>query len=160
MWAGKTTTARLLGERLPRTALIGMDRVKRFLSDFERWETDNGIAKDIVFGMTETYFKHDISVIIDQPFANDAAIIPYADLASQYNIPLYGFQLYTTPERAFQRVMDRQKDKAPDFHVPEERIRHNIWLFSMKDEKHFVSIDTSEISSEDVVKIILGKVWF
>ncbi len=160
MWAGKTTTARLLGERFPRTAIIGMDRVKRFLSDFERWEIDNGIAKDIVFGMTEIYFKHGISVIIDQPFANDAAISPYADLAGQYNIPLYGFQLYTTPEHAFQRVINRQKDKTPNFHVPEERIRHNIWLFAMKDEKNFLSIDTSEISSEDVVKIILERIWF
>lgn len=53
--SGKTTVSNLLSERIPRVAVIGMDKVKRFISDFERCERDNAIAKDIIFEMTKKY---------------------------------------------------------------------------------------------------------
>ena len=47
--SGKTTVSNMLSKNIPRLAIIGMDKVKRFISDFERGEKDNAIAKDIVF---------------------------------------------------------------------------------------------------------------
>ena len=63
--AGKTTVSKSLSENIPRVAIIGMDKVKRFISDFERCERDNKIARDIVFEMTKKYLDNNISVIVE-----------------------------------------------------------------------------------------------
>lgn len=152
----KSTTARLLADQIPRLAVIGLDRVKRFISDFERGERDNTIAWDIICSMTEVYFTHSISVLVEQPFKTKDQVETYEQLAHKYNIPLYKFQLYTTPEIAFQRVINRQRDKENK--VPEERIQHNINAFMQKEFTDFERIDTSSISSEDVAKTILQKI--
>lgn len=63
--AGKTTTTRLLADSIPRLAVVGMDKIKKFISDFERGERDNLIARDVTFEMTRSYLEHNISVVIE-----------------------------------------------------------------------------------------------
>jgi thymidylate kinase len=134
-------------------AIIGMDKVKRFISDFERGERDNLIAKDIVFEMSKKYFEHSISVIVEQPFKSDDELKKYEDLAHKYSFPPYKIQLFTTPDLALERVRNRQKDW--DDKCPEERVKRNISLFRNKGDNGFIAIDTSKISSDEVADKIL-----
>jgi predicted kinase len=151
--SGKTIVSKLLSEQISRVAVIGMDKVKRFISDFKRCKKDNAIARDIVFEMTKKYFDHNISVIIDQPFKTEQELKKYENIAQKYSIPIYKVQLFTTPKLAFERVINRQKDRENK--VPENRIKRNISLFKNKKDKGFVVIDTSKISSNEVVEKIL-----
>lgn len=151
--AGKTTVSKILSEQIARVAVIGMDKVKRFISDFERGERDNSIAREIIFEMTKKYFDCGISVIIEQPFKSDAELKKYEDLASKYSFPVYKFQLFTTPKLAFKRVTSRQRDWKDK--VPENRIKRNISLFQNRERKGFVTIDTSKIPSNVVADRIL-----
>ena len=46
--SGKTTVSKKLAERIPRLATIGLDKVKLFISDFERGDRDNNIGRDLI----------------------------------------------------------------------------------------------------------------
>ena len=151
--AGKTTISRLLSEHIPRVAVIGMDKVKRFISDFERGERDNTIARDIIFEMTKKYFDHGISVLVEQPFKSKEELKRYEVLCQKYSIPIYKVQLFANPKTAFQRVLGRQESR--EIKVPEDRIERNISLFENKKDRGFIVIDTSNISSKEINKRIL-----
>lgn len=150
--AGKTTVSALLSKEIPRLAVVGMDKVKRFISDFERWERDNGIAKDVIFEMTKKYLDYDISVIVEQPFKTYEELKRYEEISEKYKVPLYKIQLFTSPEIALNRVLNRQKNL--EFKISKERIKRNIDFFEKKDN-WFLVIDTSLLSSEKVKEMIM-----
>ena len=154
--SGKTTIARLLAKKLPRTAVIGMDKVKRYISDFERGERDNTIARDVVFEMTKTYFEHNISVIVEQPFKNNEEIKKYERLAVKYKLNCYKFQLFSSPEIAYARVVNRQQDLKDK--CPKERIKRNISLFKKNNNMGFVVIDTSNLGEKKVSNLIFKEI--
>ena len=153
--AGKTTTTKLLKEKISRTAIIGFDKIKWFISDFERSLRDNAIAKDVVEAMARVYLGHNLSVIIEHACV-DSEVARYEKLAKEKNLSLYKVQLYTNPEEAFRRVVERQKDIENK--VPEERILRNISLFKNRESEGFTTIDTTITSPEEVVEIILSLV--
>jgi predicted kinase len=153
--SGKTEVSKLLSEKTPRVAVIGMDKVKRFVSDFKRGERDNTIARDIVFEMAKKYLDYGISVIIEQTFRpKDKELKKYEDLARDYLVPIHKVQLFTDSEIALKRVLDRQKDW--EIKVPENRIKRNISFFSSKENDGFFVIDTSDISIRETKEKILG----
>lgn len=151
--AGKTTATRILSEKMPRTAIIGMDRVKRFVSDFERGERDNKIAREIVLTLASKYLDLGLSVIVDQPFTAEEVEV-YQSLADKHALPIFKFQLFAKPEVAYARVIDRQKDKADK--VPEERIQRNISLFNDRADLGFTVIDTSDLNENGASEIMLN----
>ncbi len=151
--AGKTTTTNYLVKELPRTAIIGMDKVKRFITDFERGERDNMIARNIVLEMTKKYLELGVSVIVDQSFINEAEVQQYEEISRYFLVNLYKFQLFTTPTIAYERVMNRQKDL--DDKVPEDRVKRNISLFKTRGDLGFAVVDTSNMSKESSAKLIL-----
>ncbi len=118
--AGKSTTAALLAKQIPRLATIGIDNVKLLISDFERGDRDNNIAREIIFAMTKIYFDHNISVVVDQACDNEERKA-YEELAEKYSIPVYKIQLFTSSETAFSRIVERMKSwKNP---TSEEQVR-------------------------------------
>ena len=154
--AGKTTTSRILAQKIPRVAIIGMDKVKSFVSDFERGDRDNLIARNIIFEMTKEYFRQGLSVMVEQPFKTKEEIEKYENLTSDLNIPIYKFQLYVSPEIAYERINIRQKDS--DNKIPDERIKRNISIFENHESLGFKLIDTSsaesELVAEDIFKVL------
>ncbi|MBT5345682.1 AAA family ATPase [Candidatus Uhrbacteria bacterium] len=153
MGSGKTTASSLLSDHLPRTAIIGMDKVKRFVSDFERGTQDNKIAREIVLAMSEKYLELGLSVVVDHPFSSDDQVASYEALSTKYSIPIFKFQLFTTPKIAFGRVNQRQEDR--EHKVSEERIKRNITLFEDKSNLGFKTIDTTNLQPNEVADIIL-----
>ncbi|MCD4760486.1 ATP-binding protein [bacterium] len=154
--AGKTTISKLLAKQLPRTAIIGMDKIKRLISDFERCPKDNAIAKKIIFEMTKKYLDLGLAVIVEQPLKSVNEINTYEKLAKKYSLPCYKFQLFTNSDTALNRVINRQKDW--EIKVPEERIKHNISFYQDRSKLGFEVIDTSDLKPEEVAKIILDKI--
>lgn len=147
--AGKSTIAKLLSQQFPRTAHLWIDRIKKFIGDFERGKRDNNIAREVIFAMVKTYLDLGISLIIEHPMDSDE-VSRYENLANELGIHISKVQLYTTPELAYQRITERQKDKEDK--VPEDRILRNIGLFEKKDG--FVQIDTTSREVDEVVVIV------
>jgi len=149
--SGKTTASKLLAERVSRMATIGLDQVKLFISDFERGDRDNNIAREIILSMTKIYLDHNISVLIDQPIKTGEVEI-YENVAKEYQVPLYKVQLFTSPDNAFKRIVERMK--TWDNPTPEEQVKKNIGFFKSKKDQSFVQIDTTDNDPGQVVEKI------
>ncbi|KKW41526.1 MAG: hypothetical protein UY91_C0015G0014 [Parcubacteria group bacterium GW2011_GWB1_55_9] len=140
---GKTTVTRLLAEKLPRTAIVGFDKIKKFVSDFERGVRDNQVAREVTMVMVQKYLDLGLSVIIEHPFKNEEEIDFYTKVASEREIPCHKFQLHADPSIALERVVKRTKENKGD--LAEERARHNIYpRFEIKSvigyNRHIASI--------------------
>jgi predicted kinase len=143
-------------QKLPRTAIVGFDKIKRFVSDFERGPRDNQIAREVTMVMAQKYLDLGLSVIIEHPFKTEEEIAFYTTLASTREIPCYTFQLYADPDIALQRVVNRTKENNGD--LTEERAKQNISLFQPRTHLNFRVIDTTSIEPQDVADIILNEI--
>ncbi len=153
---GKTTVTRLLANKLPRTAVVGFDKIKKFVSDFERGARDNQIAREVITVMVQKYLDLGLSVIIEHPFKTEEEIEFYTKLAGERGIPCHKFQLHADPHIALQRVVSRTKENNGD--LTEERARRNISLFQPREHLGFKVIDTTNIKPEDIAEIILKEI--
>lgn len=151
--SGKTTISNKLAERIPRLALIGLDKVKLFISDFERGDRDNNIGRDIVLEMTKIYLANSISVVVDQPIKS-SEIIAYEDIAKKYSVPIYKIQMFANPDVVFVRIVERMKSWEKP--TSEEQVRKNIAHFKNKKDKGFYLIDTSIMEVDRVVDEVFG----
>ena len=154
--AGKTAVTKLLLEKLPRTAHIGMDVVKKFISDYERGVRDNDIAREVTFAMAEKYLDLDIGVIIEQPFRTEEMIRVYEELAKKHNIACYKFQIHANPEVALGRVLKRTEENSGD--LTPERAKQNIAFYEPRGHQGFTLIDTTLMKPEEAYLIILEKI--
>lgn len=146
--SGKTTTSKLLAQKIPRLATIGLDKVKLFISDFERGDRDNNIGRNIIVEMTKIYLTNNISVVIDQPIKSDEVSM-YENIAKKYSVPIYKIQMFANPEVAFKRITERMK--SWDKPTSEEQVHKNIAFFKSKKDSDFHQIDTTTKSVDEVV---------
>jgi adenylate kinase family enzyme len=63
---GKTTVAKELQEKLPWTAYIGVDHLKRFISLFREHPEHGEISRQIVYAIVPIYLEYGINVILEQ----------------------------------------------------------------------------------------------
>lgn len=154
--AGKTTVSKLLAKELPRTAIVGFDKIKRFISDFQRGAEDNQIAREVTMVMAEKYLELGLSVIVENPFKTEEEINFYTGLARNREIPCYKFQLHADPEIALQRVIKRTQDNNGD--LPAERAKNNISIFEYREHLGFKVIDTTNLKPEEVLEFILSDI--
>lgn len=152
--SGKTTISNRLAEKIPRLALIGLDKVKLFIADFERGDRDNDIGRDIIVEMTKIYLANSISVVIDQPIRS-SEISVYEDIAKQYTVPIYKIQMFANPDVAFERIVERMK--SWDKPTTGEQVRKNIEHFKSKKDNDFYQINTTTKSVDEVVDEIFNK---
>lgn len=151
--AGKTTTSKFLADEMPRTAIVGFDKIKKFVSDFERGVRDNTIARKVTFVMVEKYLDLGLSVIVEQPFKSEEEVSAYEKLTSDHDISCYKYQLCANPDVALQRVVKRTKENKGD--LTKERAERNISFFKSREDLGFVVIDTTDRSSRYTAEMII-----
>jgi adenylate kinase family enzyme len=153
--SGKSTVAKLLSEKIPRLAHIGLDQVKLNISDYERGDRDNDIGRDIVLAMTKIYLSNGISVVIDQPIKT-AEIEKFEEISNAYSAQLHKVQFFLSPEVAFERIIERMKTWEKP--TSEEQVKKNIAFFKSKKDLGFIQFDkthtTSEEAAEEILKLL------
>ena len=154
--AGKTTLSKSLSKELPRTAIVGFDKIKRFISDFERGIQDNQIAREVTIVMAEKYLDLGLSVLVENPFKTEDEIDFYSTLARERRIPCYKFQLHANPDVALQRVVKRTQENNGD--LTEERARNNISVFKNRGDLGFKVIDTTNMEPKEVLDSVLVEI--
>ncbi|MFA7193867.1 MAG: AAA family ATPase [Candidatus Paceibacterota bacterium] len=154
--AGKTTLSKSLSKELPRTAIVGFDKIKRFISDFERGIQDNQIAREVTMVMAAKYLDLGLSVIVENPFKTEEEIDFYTTLAQDRKIHCYKFQLHANPDIALQRVVKRTQENNGD--LTEERARNNISIFKNRSHLGFKVIDTTNMEPREVMDSVLMEI--
>jgi adenylate kinase family enzyme len=152
--SGKTTVSNKLAEKIPRLALIGLDKVKLFISDFERGDRDNNIGRDIIVEMTKIYLANNISVVVDQPIKS-SEISVYEDIAKKFSVPIYKIQMFANPDVAFERIVERMKSWEKP--TSEDQVHKNIAHYKSKRDNGFYQIDSSTKGVDEVVNEIFSR---
>lgn len=156
MGSGKTTIGKLLCTELKRTAMLSTDRIKFFISDFERGERDNSISAAVLMQMCKEYIKHGVNLLLPQAFWKMEYLEPYLKLAKENNLKLFIYQLEGPRELLLERIKNRPKPELAKTPVSEERVMQN--LKTWEDNRYQLGkvFNIGELSSEEIAKLILA----
>lgn len=158
MGSGKSTIGALVHKKLKRTALLGIDRIKWFISDFKRGPVDNEINARVMRMMFEEYTKNGINVILAQGFWRKKYIEPYLKLAKKNKINVFVYQLEAVKADLLKRIEERGKNKEARTPVPKSRILNNLKVWEENRYELGKIFNTSKMSAEQVAREILREI--
>lgn len=153
MGAGKTTVARILNSKLKRTAHIGLDRIKSFISDFKRNHNDNEISRNVMLAMVHEYFKQGINVMIEQVMGEKHIEI-FTKIAKKYDARLFVYQIEAPKELLNSRIIKRTQasGKKP---TPKSIIERS-YKFHLENKYNKATIFNSEkMSPKEIANSII-----
>ena len=153
MGSGKTTVAKLLHEKLKRTAHLGLDRVKWFISDFKRVPADNEIVRDVIAAMAKEYLKHGINVIIEQGMRSDS-IKALKKAAERQGATCFIYQLDAPKELLLKRINQRPR-LAGKPKISNTRIERNYKAHTEHKYNGAVVMDSVKFTAKQIASQIL-----
>ncbi len=108
MGSGKTTTSKLLNEKLPDTARIAMPDIKRLVPNYKENENTLLVLKDVMVAMTDKYLEHNVSVVVELVTKEDG-ITMLENIAKKHNAKFYAYRLNAPKDIRRKRVDERTK---------------------------------------------------
>ncbi|MDB5204669.1 MAG: hypothetical protein JWP09_697 [Candidatus Taylorbacteria bacterium] len=150
---GKSTRAELLQTELSFTAHIGVDRIKRFISEFRTIPSHNKVSKRVINSMASEYLKNNISVIVEQGMTSEEIIV-LKEIASTNNANFYVYRFEASREILKERVEERTgRLNKPT--IPQEEIDFLYNIYKDNDYPNTRAFDTEKLSSQETVDLIL-----
>jgi len=163
MGSGKTTTTKLLNQKLPDTARIAMPDIKRLVPNYKENPNTLVVLRDVMTAMIDTYLRHGVSVIVELVTKADG-IEMLKSIAEKHNATFYGYRLFAHEDTRQTRVHKRTKEMMSVSELPQTKI-DELTDYITKNNQFYVdnpvssieSIDTTEINPEQVAEIIVSK---
>lgn len=163
MGSGKTTTTKLLSQKLPDAARVAMPDIKRLVPNYRENKDTLKVLKDVMGAMIDAYLEHGVSVIVEIVTTADGIEI-LRKIADRHNAVFYSYRLTAPKGSRLKRVHERTKevlgvtelsslkiDELSNYFEPND-------LFYINNPVSMVEfIDTEKISPEEVTDIIIGK---
>jgi predicted kinase len=103
---GKTTLADFLHDELAHTAHIGVDHIKRFISEFREILSHQEVSKGVIKAMVAEYLQQRINVIVEQGM-NNAEIASFKQIADHHDAQCLIYRLDTSRAILDERVAER-----------------------------------------------------
>jgi len=161
MGSGKTTTSKLLVEKLQGTARIALADVKRFIPGYGSDQRFSQVSQDVIKRMTDEYLSQGISVIVEC-IAKDNGVVEYQNIANTYNAKFLGYKLSTSKEVLIDRIQERTREMMRVDVLPQNKVNELDELFQPNylfhqehGNKHTIKVDTETFNPEEVVNKIV-----
>ncbi len=158
MASGKTTIAELLHKKIKRTAFLGIDRIKWFISDYKRNFSDTKITRDVLLVMCKEYVKHRINLLIAQGFWKEEFMLPFIKFAKKRNLNLFVYQLTAPKEILLERFLKRPAVKAARRPITKSRLLKNLKTWEVHKYSNAKVFNTDTTKPEAIVKEILKEI--
>jgi predicted kinase len=151
--AGKTTLADYLHDELSYTAHIGVDHIKRFISEFRDIPTHQEVSKKVIVAMTHAYLKDGISVIVEEGMSR-SEVEEFATLAQKHDAAFFVYRLSLSKEISDDRAQKRQAalNKPP---IAEEELAKHFMVHEENDYPDVVVLDAGNMTTEEMGKRVL-----
>lgn len=148
MGVGKSTIAKLIAPKLKRTALIKIENIRELVTGVE----DNSLAWNVIYRMCDEYFKNGVSVLLEQTVASEEIVNKFLRLAKRHNCNISFYHLQSPRKVLLERIEKRKKvGNAPKSLITSNQKKHNAISY-----RNASIIDTSEMKSSEVAKVILS----
>ncbi len=163
MGSGKTTTSKLLNQKLPDTARIALPDIKRLVPNYKENEKTLTVIREVMKTMIDTYLKHGVSVVVEQ-ITKAEGVDALKSIAETHGAKFYAYRLTAPKELRLKRVHERTKEMMGVTELPQSKIEELAGYFEPNDKFYLDNpisaadpIDTQELSTGQVVETIIGK---
>jgi len=163
MGSGKTTTSKLLNEKMPDTARVALPDIKRLIPNYGENEHTLHVIREVMKAMVDKYLEHGVSVILEQISKEDTTAV-LAEIAAKYNSKFYPYRLTASKDLRWERVQERTKGMMGVGELPAEKIETLIGFFEPNHQFYLDNsvalaeiIDTSERTPEQVADSLIAK---
>ena len=163
MGSGKTTTTKLLNQKLPDTARVAMPDIKRLVPNYKENLNTLIVLKEVMGAMIDKYLEHGVSVIVEL-VTNADGIEMLRQIAEKHNAKFYGYRLSASEDKRRTRVYGRTKEVMNVVELSQSKIdelenyiSNNNQFYLDNPADSIESIDTTEINPEQVVEVIINK---
>lgn len=164
MGSGKTTTTKLLNQKLPDTARVAMPDIKRLVPNYKENKNTLVVLRDVMGAMVDTYLKHNVSVIVELVTSAEGVEI-LKEIAEKRDARFFGFRLNAHKDSREKRVHERTKEVLGVLELPQTKIDELTGYFEPNNQFYLDNpvdgieyIDTDKMSPEEVVEWIVGRV--
>jgi predicted kinase len=151
--AGKTTLADLLHDELSYTAHIGVDHIKRFISEFREIPSHQEVSMKVINTMAEEYLKNGINVIVEQGI-NRSQIETLKQITDKQNAHFFVYRLEADRNIRDDRVAERTT-KLGKPEIPRETIDALTKVFEENDYPSTKVFDSGKLDAREKADQIL-----
>lgn len=164
MGSGKTTTSKLLNEKMPNTARVALPDIKRLIPNYGESKETLHVIREVMKVMVDKYLEHGVSVVLEQISKADSVAI-LTEVANRHEADFYPYRLTAPKELRWERVQERTRGMMEVDVLPEEKIKtlegffepnHQFYLDNPIEQAE--TIDTSDKTPEEVADLILDKI--
>jgi predicted kinase len=151
--AGKTTLVDLLHDELSYTAHIGVDHIKRFISEFRDIPAHQEVSRKVIYAMTAGYLKNGINVICEQGMSR-LDLETLEGIAKDAGAKFLAYRLDASQDVADERASKRQAaaGKAP---VSKEEADKLFRAHQENDYPHARILDSETMSTQQMADEVL-----
>lgn len=150
--AGKTTLADSLHEELSYTAHIGVDHIKRFISEFRIIPSHQEVSKKVINAMTDEYLKNDISVIVEQGISRKE-MEELKEIAIMHKAEFFVYRLEGTREVFDMRADERMIALGKPL-IAREMLDALFKIYQENDYPSTRTFNSEIMSTQEIVDII------
>lgn len=153
---GKSAAAEIIHQKFPRTALVGLDRIKWSISGFRRDLRNNAVVTEASLAVTQVFLEHRINVIFDQRLM-DGEFARLRRIARRANARFVAVQLTAPRSVILQRIQvrSRTKDYLKRPPVAMSRWMRNLRQYEARAPIPAIAIETAGYSPRQVARKIL-----
>lgn len=163
MGSGKTTTTKLLNQKLPDTARVAMPDIKRLVPNYKENPKTLVVLKDVMGAMIDKYLEHGVSVVVELVTKADGVEM-LKQIAEKHNAKFYGYRLSAREDKRRTRVNERTKEMMSIEELPQSKI-DELEDYIYKNNQFYLdntinsieTIDTTEMDPEQLVEMIINK---
>lgn len=161
--AGKTTTSEILLKKLDKVAIIKLDRIKRFYSDYNN-NTEFGLklATKIGASIARTYLKNKISVIVEKAFTQEKYLKDFIKETKAKKSDTHIFQIECDLETRIKRVKKREQERINKGdkikRLTKRKILGNSENYRLYKYKNAKVFDSSKLSPQQIANEIVKEV--
>ncbi len=163
MGSGKTTTTKLLNQKLPNTARVALPDIKRLVPNYKEDKKTLKIVREVMEAMIDKYLKHNVSVIVEQ-VSKSEGIDVLRNLASIHNADFYAYRLTAPKSIRLKRVHERTKDMMGVSKLSQSKVNKLAKYFEPNHQFYLdnkvntvETIDSSKMNTDEITESIINK---
>ena len=153
--AGKSTLADLVRDEISFTAHIGVDHIKRFISEFREVKSHDGVSRKVINAMAEQYLTNNINVVVEQGMSREE-VEALKDVAEKFGADFYLYKL----EAHYQTLKERADARSVKLNKPlmsEDQIKESVKKYELNDHQSVATFDSGVLSTREMADLILNK---